>query len=173
VSSGAQSNLAAQLLPSFRELLARGRFRVALVAGVRREVRDELRQAVREARLDGELDRGLTILYEPDHDAYFRRFNALMAETDVLWTKPSELTFFGALGLPLIFSWPVGVHERYNRRWAIHAGCGLKQSDPRFAADWIGEWLADGTFAACAWSGYMRLPKFGTYRILEAVARAT
>ena len=27
----------------------------------------------------------------------------------------------------------------------------------------------DGTLAGAAWSGFMRLPKFGLYRILEAV----
>ena len=107
------------------------------------------------------------MLYEADLLAYFRKFNELLAETDVLFTKPSEMTFFAALGLPLVFSWPVGVHERYNRRWAIEAGAGLKQRDPRFANEWIQEWLVDGTLAGAAWSGFMRLPKFGLYRILE------
>jgi hypothetical protein len=64
----------------------------------------------------------------------------------------------------------VGVHERYNRRWLVQNGAGLKQGDPRYAGDWLAEWLADGTLAGAAWSGFMRLPKFGLYRILEALA---
>jgi len=111
------------------------------------------------------------ILFTPDLWEYFRLFNQLLAETDVLFTKPSEMTFFAALGLPLVFSWPVGVHERYNRRWAIEGGAGLKQRDLRFTSDWIDEWLEDGTLAGAAWSGFMRLPKFGLYRILEIVAK--
>jgi len=87
----------------------------------------------------------------------------------VLWTKPSEMTFYGALGLPLVLAPPVGVHERYNRRWAREGGAGLKQREARFASEWIGDWLADGLLASAAWAGYMRLPKFGLYRILEAV----
>ncbi len=170
--AGAQSGLAKKFLPSFRGLIERGDFRVALVAGVRREVKDELLEAVHEAKLDGEIGRGLSILHEPDHGTYFQKFNALIAGTDVLWTKPSEITFFAALGLPLVFSWPVGVHERYNRRWAMQAGAGFKQSEPKFAGQWLTEWLTDGTLAAAAWSGYMHLPKFGTYKILETVARA-
>jgi len=35
---------------------------------------------------------------------------------------PSEMTFFAALGLPLILAPAVGVHERYNARWATEAG---------------------------------------------------
>ena len=43
---------------------------------------------------------------------------------------------------------------------------------PGFAAEWLSDWLADGAFASAAWAGYLRLPKFGLYRILEAVAAA-
>jgi hypothetical protein len=170
--AGAQARLARDFLPGFRGLIESGRFRVTLVAGVRDEVAEEFRAAVAAAGLEPQLGRGLEILIEADMPAYFRRFNRLLATTDILWTKPSEITFFAALGLPLVFSWPMGVHERYNRRWAIQAGAGLKQSDPRFAADWIGEWLSDGTLAAAAWSGYMRLPKFGLYRIVEKLEAA-
>jgi hypothetical protein len=59
------------------------------------------------------------------------------------------------------------------RAWAEDAGlagqlgAGLKQDDPRHAAEWLREWLDDGTLAAAAWSGYVRLPKFGTPRIVE------
>ncbi len=64
---------------------------------------------------------------------------------------------------------PVGVHEWYNRRWARESGAGIKQREARFAAEWISDWLAEGALAAAAWAGYMRLPKFGLYRILDAV----
>ena len=71
----------------------------------------------------------------PGFRAYYARFNALLARTDVLWTKPSELTFYAALGLPLVCGAPVGVHERHNRRWVREAGAGVKQRDARFAAE--------------------------------------
>jgi hypothetical protein len=61
------------------------------------------------------------------------------------------------------------VHERYNRRWARESGAGLKQREARFAAERISDWLADGVLAAAAWAGYVRLPKFGLHRILEAL----
>ena len=145
---------------------------MTLVAGTRPEVADRFREAAREARLEGSLGQGLEVLLAGGHDEYFSRFEALLSRTDVLWTKPSELTFYAALGLPLVCGPPVGRHEHYNRRWARENGAGLKQRDPRFAAQWIEDWLQDGTLAGAAWSGYMRLPKFGLYRIL-AVAGET
>ncbi len=171
--AGAQAELAHQFLPGFRPLLDAGRIRIALVAGVRSEVEARFRESIKAARLEHHLGGALELLRAPGFAGYYAQFNALLARTDVLWTKPSELTFYAALGLPLISAPPVGVHERYNRRWAREGGAALKQRDARFASEWFSDWLADGLLASAAWAGYMRLPKFGTYRILEAVAASS
>jgi hypothetical protein len=165
--TGTQVGIARRMLPSFRRPLHEGRIRLTLVAGIRKEVGAALLKSVRQAGLERQLGRGIDILLADDFAAYYRRFNQLLAETDILWTKPSELTFYAALGIPLILSSPVGVHEFSNRRWARESGAGLKQRDARYAAGWIEEWLADGIFAAAAWSGFRRLPKLGLYRIVE------
>ncbi len=165
--AGAQAGIARQFLPSLRPLVLEGRLRIALVAGIRDDVRIELEAALAQAGLAGAA--GVELLHDPSLDGYLARMNALLARTDVLWTKPSELCFFGALGIPLVLSPPVGVHERHNRRWVRENGAGIKQRDPTCAAEWISELLAEGAFAAAAWSGFTRLPKFGLYRILEAV----
>ncbi len=165
--AGAQAGMARAMLTSLRAPILSGGIRLALVAGVRAEVAESFRVWAEDAGLAGRFGNGLEILCEESVPAYLRRFNRLLERTDVLWTKPSELTFFAALGLPLVFARPVGVHERLNRRWAIQRGAGLKQDDPRHAAEWLREWLEDGTLAAAAWSGYVRLPKFGTPRVIE------
>jgi hypothetical protein len=170
--AGAQAGVAGEALPGFRRALEAGKVRIALVAGVRAEVEARFRDDVARAGLEPLLGGALRILRAPSFAEYYARFNALLAETDVLWTKPSELTFYGALGLPLVLAPPVGVHERYNRRWAREGGAGLKQREARFAGEWMMDWLSDGVLAAAAWAGYMRLPKFGLERILEAVARS-
>ncbi len=167
--AGAQAGLSRRFLPGFRRPIEEGRLRLALVAGIRSEVAGIFQHALEEAGLAGHLGKGVEILHEPDHLRYFRRFHALLAETDVLWTKPSEMTFFGALGLPLLLAPPVGRHESYNLRWAREAGVGLKQRDARFVAERLLDWIDDGTLAGAAWSGFMRLPKFGTYRIADLV----
>jgi hypothetical protein len=167
--AGAQIELARAFLPSLAPAVERGTLRLALVAGTRRAVADELRAAL--ARCGLERHAGVEMLLASDFAGYYRAFCALMERTDVLWTKPSELTFYGALGIPLVLSSPIGSHERFNRRWARERGAGLKQNDPRHAREWLGEWLEDGVLAAAAWSGYLRLPKFGTQRIVDVVGR--
>jgi hypothetical protein len=141
--------------------------RLALLAGVRGDIATSFRALVARAGLAEHP--GVRVVGDEDLDGYFRACNALLAETDILWTKPSEMTFYGALGLPLLLAPPVGAQERYNRRWAVENGAGLEQRDPRFSGEWLAEWLADGTLAAAAWAGFRRLPKLGLYRILQAM----
>jgi hypothetical protein len=170
--AGAQAGIAATSLPGFRAPLEAGRLALTLVAGTRRDVEARFREAIHRAGLEPLLGGPLEVLAARSFPEYYARFNTLLETTDVLWTKPSELVFYAALGLPLVLAPSVGVHERYNRRWARESGAGVKQRDPRFAAERIADWLADGVLAAAAWAGYMRLPKFGLYRVLEALERA-
>lgn len=167
--AGAQAELARSLLRGLASMIEEGRLRLCLVAGVRGEIAERFHQWVREAGLEDHLGQSVEIFLAGTLEEYFPRFNALLGETDLLWTKPSEMTFYAALGLPLVLTSPVGVHERYNRRWAVENGSGLKQRDPLHAGYWIREWLAEGTLAAAAWSGFVRLPKFGLYQILDKV----
>lgn len=171
--AGAQKGIARRLLRGCRDAIARGRLRLALVAGVRREVAESFRSWIAEAGLEPLGDGAVRVVHAESVDAYLAAFESLMADTDVLWTKPSELVFYGALGIPLVIAPPVGHHERYNRRWALEHGLGLRQGDPRFAAEWLAEWLRDGTLAAAAWSGFLRAPKHGTRRIAAALLQAS
>jgi hypothetical protein len=165
--AGAQAELPALFLPSLRPHLANDRLRLTLVAGARRTVLDELKGHIERAQLGAELGRNLHILYEPETNAYFDRFDALLAETDILWTKPSEMVFYAGLGIPLLLSEPIGVHESYNRRFARENGAALKQRDARTIGERIVELLDDGNLAAAAWAGYRRMPHLGLYRILD------
>jgi hypothetical protein len=163
--AGAQAEWPRQFLPSLRRLILNEKLRLCLVAGVRSEVAREFRAALASVNLGDAVE----ILHQPTLEDYFRAFHARLADTDVLWTKPSEMTFFAALGLPLIMAPPVGVHERYNRRWAAEAGAGLFQHDVRYAGEWLEAYLADGTLAGAAWAGFRRLPQQGLYDIVEKV----
>ena len=129
--AGAQSAMAARFLPSLREMLTQGRLRLTLIAGTKREVADYFKLEVERAGLASELGGSVRILYEPNIDAYFDSFDALLAEVDILWTKPSELTFYGALGIALVFAPPIGVHEDYNQRWALENGAGASDARSR------------------------------------------
>ncbi|MCB9717976.1 MAG: hypothetical protein H6712_29270 [Myxococcales bacterium] len=170
--AGAQARIIDAALPGLRAAIEGGRLCLTLVAGTRREVQQRFVRSLQRHRLGHQLGRAVEIVYEPDHHAYFEAFEQLLRRTDVLWTKPSELTFYAALGLPLVLTDPVGAHERFNRRWIREQGVGLEQRDPRFLAGRLREWLHDGTLAAAAWSGFVRLPKLGTRRILEEIGTA-
>jgi UDP-N-acetylglucosamine:LPS N-acetylglucosamine transferase len=170
--AGAQAELPAQFLPSLRPLLLEGRLSLTLVAGKKPEVKAKFEKEIERARLGNQLGDAVSVLYEPDVEDYLDRFDQLLAECDILWTKPSELTFYGALGIPLVLAPPIGVHEKYNRRWLRENGAGLKQRNPEVAAEWLKDWLRDGTLAAAAWAGHKRLPSLGLYRILERLGYA-
>jgi hypothetical protein len=167
--SGAQAELSASFLPSLRPLLERRRVRLTLVAGVRHEVKVRFEDELSRAGLASQLGRSVAILHEPALNDYFDRFDALLADTDILWTKPSELVFYAALGIPLLLAPPVGIHESYNLRWARENGAGLKQREARVVGDRLLEHLHNGNLAAAAWAGYRRLPSRGLYRIAERV----
>ncbi len=164
--SGAQANLGVRAIPAFRPFIERGELRLALVAGVHGEAAAAFRRAG--AALAG--GRGLEILEARDFADYEPRFNELLSRTDVLWTKPGELVFFAALGLPLLLAPPLGVHERRNRRMAIHGGFALDGRDPAAAPAVVMEALRSGRLTEAALRGRARLPARGSYRILDVVA---
>ena len=167
--SGAQAGLARPLLAAFAEPVRRKEFRLALVAGIHPGVAVAFRRWIREEGLRE--DDGVEVLEAPDFAAYEPRFNALLARADLLWTKPGELVFFAALGLPLLLGPTLGVHERRNRRAALRWGIGLDAREVGSLPGRLAAALADGTLAGIAWRGFRRLPKRGTYRILDLVRR--
>lgn len=163
--AGAQSELPARFLPSLASMLLAGELRLTLVAGCRPEVKLRFEQQIEANGLAGLLGENLNVLFEASLDDYFERFEALLASADVLWTKPSELVFYAGLGLPLLLSEPVGIHEVYNRRFAREHGAALKQRNPSVIGERLRELLDDGHLAAAAWAGYRRLPHRGLYEI--------
>jgi len=168
--AGAQAGLPALFLPSLRPLLETDRLRLTLVSGVRPEVMRSFETQIAAAGLEPERGRSIQILFETALDHYFDRFDATLADADILWTKPSELVFYAGLGLPLLLSDPIGIHESYNLRWARENGAGLKQRDPRVTGERLLDLLADGNLAAAAWAGYKRLPHRGLYQIMDRLS---
>lgn len=167
--AGAQSELALRFLPSLRPLIQSGRLRLTLVAGVRKDVQRAFEAALRHADLESAPEGPIQILFRSSLSEYFEAFHRLLAETDVLWTKPSELCFYAALGLPLILSPPLGAHEGENLCWTLEVGAAVRQGPPESAAEWLRRLHEDGTFSAAARAGAAHLPRHGLYRIVELV----
>lgn len=165
--AGAQADLPASFLPSLAPLIRDHRLRMTLIAGVRPEVKAAFEAQLADNRLPIAREGGVEILFEPDVGDYFARFDELLADTDVLWSKPSEVVFYAGLGIPLLLTDPIGVHEKFNRQFARENGVALKQRDPHHVGHRLLELLDDGHMAAAAWSGYKRMPHLGLYRIVE------
>ena len=90
-----------------------------------------------------------------------------MHTTDILWTKPSELSFYCALGIPIIMTPAIGPQEKCNRRWLREIGAGIKQQDPEYANQWLFDLLNRGRLAEAAWNGFLKARKYGTYNIID------
>jgi hypothetical protein len=168
--AGAQAEIALAALESFAPLIAEGRFKMNLVAGVRPEVRNIFEEAKADAnRTCPGAASGITVVFGSTDDEYFSAFSDCLHETDVLWTKPSELSFYVGLGLPLVMAPVIGAQEERNREWLLEIQAGMDQKDPRFASEWLMDLLLDGRLAEAAWDGFLKARKYGTYKIAELV----
>jgi hypothetical protein len=163
--AGAQAEVARDILQGLSGALRAGRMRLNLVAGVRAEVEQYFRRIIGDLGLGAELGQSIHLLLADTKDEYFAKFNHLLHETDVLWTKPSELCFYPALGIPLVMSAPLGAHEERNLEAVLRAGAGQRQEDPRAAAEWLTDWANNGLLALNAFQGYFHVPRMGTENI--------
>ena len=87
----------------------------------------------------------------------------------MLWTKPSELVFYSALGMPIIMAPSLGSQEDYNRTWLKTIGAGISQNDPRYTHEWLFDWVNSGWLAEAAMAGFLDSRQFGVYNIIDVV----
>ena len=167
--AGAQTDIGLILAQSLKPGILDGRFRLILVAGINRLVERVFVEFVTRIGLASALGDGVVVVREDSKHAYFERFNALMRETDILWSKPSELSFYSALGIPIVMAPPIGSQENKNERWLMDKGCALPQYTPRLALEWLMDMLKDGVFAEKALSGFIKNRKLGVFKIEEVL----
>ncbi len=166
--AGAQARLALEIAQSLLPLAAKGRIRLTLVAGTRPELGHRFRKAAESWAGTWTLpERAVSVLQESKISTFFSRFNRLLEEVDLLWTKPSELVFFAALGLPLLLAPPLGAQEFCNRRWLHETGVGVDQPVPQDMASWMEERITNGGLEKLARLGFEKLPRRGAWRVLE------
>jgi hypothetical protein len=139
------------------------------MAGTRRDVAEYYRLSAEYRGLGKQLGDWLLVPTFESRAEYFAGFNKLLETTDILWTKPSELSFYTGLGLPIIMAPPIGSQEEFNRLWLQYMGGGVPQNDPRLTSEWLFDWINSGGMARMAWSGYIEAPTHGVYRIEDTV----
>lgn len=171
--AGAQRQLGVQIVKSLKPLIARHELRMNLLAGTRKENAVYYRAAVKELGLEAELGEWIVIPEFASRAEYFSSFNQTLATTDILWTKPSELSFYCALGMAVIMAPPIGSQEEFNRLWLQYVGGGVSMNDARYTDEWLTDWIRSGGVARMAWNGYIEAPTHGTYRIEDLVLGRT
>ncbi|MBI4090567.1 MAG: hypothetical protein HY422_00935 [Candidatus Komeilibacteria bacterium] len=168
--AGAQRDTAVMVLRSLRQRIVQHQISYTMVAGIHNEVSKYFRDAVRDLGLLGELGKHIHIIFANSKNEYFAKFNEALRTTDILWSKPSELSFYTALGIPLIIAPPIGSQERFNRKWVESIGSGGFQEDPEYAHEWLFDWIRSGWLAEAAIQGFVEAPKFGTFNIAKIIS---
>ena len=168
--AGVQKEIGIKLLKCLRLYIKQGRVKVILSAGIREKVKNYFLSHIKKLNLEdsggGQTSaNSIEILFGENIEDYFKKFNQALKKTDILWTKPSELSFYSALGIPIIIAPPVGSQEEFNMRWLLKSGFGLLQENPKYADQWLFDWLEQGYLAEAAMQGFIEGEKLGTFKI--------
>lgn len=168
--AGAQRELGLTILDSLSREIAKKKIKINLIAGIHNDVNQYFKKGINELKLTKFIGKQIKIIFAQNKEEYFEKFNLALRTTDILWTKPSELSFYVALGIPIIIAPPIGSQEKFNRHWLRTIGAGLNQEGPRYVNEWLFDWLRGGLFAEAAVHGFLEAAKLGTYNIEKIVA---
>ncbi len=157
--AGAQKDLGVRIVISLAREIKKGKIKIILVAGSKTKIKNYFLE-----KTQG-LGPAVEILFDETTDGYFQKFNQALRRADILWTKPSELSFYAALGVPIIIAPPIGSQEDFNQRWLLNSGFGLLQKDVDYVKEWLFDWLDRGFLAECAMQGFVEGEKMGTFNI--------
>jgi hypothetical protein len=171
--AGAQKEIGIKILKSLKKNILDGEIKLILSAGIREKVKNYFEKEIGKELPFVDLKGHVEILYREKIEDYFKEFNQKLRKTDVLWTKPSELSFYSALGLPIIIAPPVGSQEKFNRRWLLKSGFGESQGDPNNTDQWLFDWLDQGYLSERAVEGFIEGEKLGTLNIQKIVEKCS
>ena len=163
--AGAQKEIAIKYVKSLAEKIKKKEVKVILSAGIRKKVKEYFLKNIKKLGLEKNFNKNIEIVFSEKIDDYFKDFNQKLRKTDLLWTKPSELSFYTGLGIPIIMAPSIGSQEDFNRKWLISLGAGIVQENPEYANEWIFDYLNSGRFAEAALDGFIEVEKLGTYNI--------
>jgi len=169
--AGAQKEIGIELLRQLSLEVQNKKIKIILSAGSRSEVERFFVKELKKMKLEKFLEKDLIeILFDADKEEYFQKFNAALRKTDILWTKPSELSFYAGLGLPIVIAPPIGSHEEANKNWLLKQKAGIEQPDLKEVSLWLSDLLNSGQLAEMAFQGFKNIEKFGAIKIENLVS---
>lgn len=163
--AGAQKEITLAIINNVKEKIQAKQLKFIVAVGVRKELKKYFEDNVRGLKVDG----WLHILYGKNIQDYFKIFNEMLRKTDILMTKPSELSFYGGLGIPIVIEPSIGSQEDFNRRWLTHIGAGVAQENPKYTKEWLFDLVETGDLAEIAMQGFIEMKGMGTYTIEEII----
>ncbi|MFA7244636.1 MAG: hypothetical protein WC070_00470 [Candidatus Magasanikbacteria bacterium] len=170
--AGAQRELGAEIAHSLREKISNGEIRLNLVAGIKNDVFRYYQAILQDLELDSQINKNIFLIYSSESKFdYFKQFNEILNTTDILWTKPSELSFYAGLGMPIIVAPTIGSQEDFNKKWLMSVGAGVMQENSQYTSEWLEDWLASGWLAEAAMNGFLNAPRNGAYHVEDIVLR--
>jgi len=169
--AGAQKEMCCKILKSLSQKIKNNEIKIILSAGIKKEVKDFLIDNVKKVGLESELNKNIEIVFSDNINNYFSIFNRKLRKTDILWTKPSELSFYAGLGLPIIIAPSIGSQEDFNRRWLLHVGAGFLQQNLKYTDQWLFDLLEGGRLAEGAMQGFVEIEKMGAYNIEKIISQ--
>lgn len=163
--AGAQKEMVMEYIKSLYDKIEKRKINIYISIGIKKEVKDYFIDSLKKLKLSKNIDKNIEIIFDKDITKYFDAFSRKLRKTDILWTKPSELSFYSGLGVPILMAPTIGSQEDYNRRWLVGMGAGVQQVYPKYANQWLFDYLNSGRFAEAALSGFIEVEKLGTYNI--------
>ena len=163
--AGAQKEIALQIARNLKEKIKSKELRFIISVGTREELKEYFSKKLK----NWDLGEWLQILSGKTAKEYFKKFNQALRTTDILMTKPSELSFYAGLGIPIVIEPSIGSQEDFNRRWLTHVGAGVPQENSKYTDQWLFDLLEVGDFAEMAMQGFVEMEQLGTYNIEKVV----
>jgi len=167
--AGAQKEIAISVVKSLSKKIKTEKVKIILVAGIKTFVKEFFLKKIEDLGLKN--SEGIEILYAEKINEYFKKFNEALRTTDVLWTKPSELSFYTSLGIPIIISPSIGSQEDFNREWLLRHNSGIPQENPNYTDEWLFDYLSVGWLANAAMHGFIETEKHGIFNIEKIIEK--
>lgn len=192
--AGAQKEIAIKVLKSLAKKIKENEVKIILSVGIRESVKNYFEENIKKLGLESYLSKnidpapflysmpsaskslkavqercGVEIVFSKTIEEYFDKFNQKLKTIDILWTKPSELSFYSGLGIPIIISPSMGSHEDFNKRWLLRTRAGVLQENPKYTDEWLFDLLKGGRLAEAALKGFIEVEKMGTFNIEKII----
>lgn len=168
--AGALSEVGLEIADSLRTEILNGEVTLYLIAGIKNKVIDEYLEYKERKFVNCN---NIQIIWAESLTEYFNKFVEIISHVHILWTKPSEIVFYSALGIPIVMTKPIGAQEKANREWIIDNRAGLDQSFSENLGYWLLTQFHSGHFGRMAHSGWYNGNRTALYRIPDIIEKTS